>query len=389
MVAPSDKAAWLQRERRMLVPAGVVTLIGVVLFVASVFIQSGTGSSDTDLELLNQYQEHGSTLLLGDIVGGLGFLCFSAPLYVLFRAAQVRAYQVRGALVAFAFIGPVLLAIQSPVQTIALENAADKFAEEAPAATVPAGAEKASAGSGQDAAGKGAGGGSTTAEQEAPAGAKAGEVTTTPTTEGGSTTTTKPAGGGDEDTAEENRAGDVLSDSGLVQFSRALIFPGLLGLVFALVYIPMWSMRVGLITRFWGTLGMALGVSLLLLPFAQLAVVLWFTAMAVLLLGRWPGGRPPAWDAGVAIPWLKPGDEAAADGDDAVEGQGREIPGDEPRDGGEPPQGANGTDPSGRGGDPPSGGGGDPRSGSDPGSGDPTQQPGRTYPAQRKRKRRS
>ena len=43
-------------------------------------------------------------------------------------------------------------------------------------------------------------------------------------------------------------------------------FVGLFSLVFALIYIPLWCMRTGLLTRFWAMLGLALGVSLLLSP---------------------------------------------------------------------------------------------------------------------------
>lgn len=348
------RSDWLQRERRLLVPAGAVTILGVLLFVGSLFIQSGTGGSeiDTDVELLNQYHEHGSTLLLGDIVGGLGFICFSFPLYVLFKAAQARATRVRGALVAFAFIGPVLLAIQGPLQTVALQNASDTFLEQAPAteATPPAEAEPA-----QDQPGSAATQGDkqeASAAKNEEAGAK-GEVTTTPTTEEESTTTTTTSDD-PEDDPEEDRAEDVLKDSGSVQFARTLIFPGLLGLVVGLVYISLWSMRTGLLTRFWGTLGMALGVSLVLLPFAQLAILIWFIAVGVLLLDRWPGGRPPAWDAGVAIPWTRPGDEPPEEGPGgSVEGQGREISSDGPTDvQGDPADGDNGSDPR-DGGEPP------------------------------------
>ena len=53
-------------------------------------------------------------------------------------------------------------------------------------------------------------------------------------------------------------------------------------------------MRTGLLTRFWGSLGMALGaVSFIFFQFA----LLWFVYLALLLLGRVPGGRPPAWES--------------------------------------------------------------------------------------------
>ena len=68
-------------------------------------------------------------------------------------------------------------------------------------------------------------------------------------------------------------------------------------------------MRVGLLTRFWGSLGMALGVAALLL-LVQFTMI-WFIYFGLLLLGRLPGGRPPAWAAGEADPLAHPGEKAA------------------------------------------------------------------------------
>jgi hypothetical protein len=39
-----------------------------------------------------------------------------------------------------------------------------------------------------------------------------------------------------------------------------------------------------------------------------------------MLTGRVPGGRPPAWESGEAMPWPKPGEEAAT----ALGGEGDE-----------------------------------------------------------------
>ena len=56
---------------------------------------------------------------------------------------------------------------------------------------------------------------------------------------------------------------------------------------------------------------MAVGIAALLglTPFA----LLWFAYLGLLLLGRVPGGKPPAWDAGEAIAWPTPGEKAAAE----------------------------------------------------------------------------
>jgi hypothetical protein len=106
-------------------------------------------------------------------------------------------------------------------------------------------------------------------------------------------------------------------------------------MIIVMVYVPLQALRTGLLTRFFATLGMALGASLILLPQAPVLIALWFGYLGLLFVGKVPGGRPPAWDAGEAIPWPKPGEEPSAPtepGGEPVEGQAREVPagGDQP-----------------------------------------------------------
>lgn len=330
-MSEADRRAWLGREPRWARVAGILALLGVALFIASIVIQQvgGSADADSDAERLLDFDENSGRLLLAEIVGGIGFALFGAPLYVLFRSAEARAERVRRALVAFAFIGPVLLGVQGVLLSAGLSDVADRFVErEAGAEQVALNELRARVGrepeaidritfySDQDAL-----------DVEPRAGAPF-SVDYRPSVED-SLRTDFEREGIDVDTDEDGMPGDALAedlvdDSGTVETATALIFPGLLGLVIGLVYIPLWAMRTGLMTRFWATLGMALGVSLILLPFAQLAVVLWFVALAVLLLDWWPGGRPAAWEAGVAVPWPKPGEEAA-ETRDTVEGRGREL----------------------------------------------------------------
>ena len=88
---------------------------------------------------------------------------------------------------------------------------------------------------------------------------------------------------------------------------------------------------MGLLARFFGTLGMALGVSIILLPPGTLLLFLWIGWLGLLFVGRVPGGRPPAWEAGEAIPWVRPGEEPASErsaeappGGEAIEGEATE-----------------------------------------------------------------
>jgi hypothetical protein len=72
-------------------------------------------------------------------------------------------------------------------------------------------------------------------------------------------------------------------------------------------------------------LGAALGVASIAL---SQYTPLWFIYLGLLIGGLTPRGRPPAWDAGKAMPWPTPGERAAESlkGEDGtVEGHGTEI----------------------------------------------------------------
>jgi hypothetical protein len=109
-----------------------------------------------------------------------------------------------------------------------------------------------------------------------------------------------------EDVAEE-----LIKDSTLRNVSIGLNFAGSFGLGMGLLYSALHGMRTGLLARFWGSLGMATGVAIFLLPFGVWFLLAWFGYIGLLYLGRVPGGRPPAWEAGEAIPWPTPGEQAA------------------------------------------------------------------------------
>jgi hypothetical protein len=103
----------------------------------------------------------------------------------------------------------------------------------------------------------------------------------------------------------EKAARDALAASfttGAVQLAG--LGSAILGLGIALTALN--AMRVGLLTRFMGILGIIVGVLSFLpqlegqLPFVK---IFWLLALGVLLLHRWPGGNPPAWSTGDAVPW--------------------------------------------------------------------------------------
>jgi hypothetical protein len=114
---------------------------------------------------------------------------------------------------------------------------------------------------------------------------------------------------------------DLIREQSTFNAWQGFTFAGNLGLVVAVVYTALQAMRVGLLTRFWGTLGMALGVSLLFLGIV--GVLAFFIVLGLLIAGLWPGGRPPAWEAGVAVPWPKPGEAPAEPGTETAPSSGR------------------------------------------------------------------
>ena len=78
-----------------------------------------------------------------------------------------------------------------------------------------------------------------------------------------------------------------------------------LALAAGMIVVTLNSMRVGLLPRWMGMLGMFTGVLLIIPLGAVLDVVpaFWMVMMGILFIGRWPNGEPPAWAAGEARPW--------------------------------------------------------------------------------------
>jgi hypothetical protein len=77
-----------------------------------------------------------------------------------------------------------------------------------------------------------------------------------------------------------------------------------LALAIAIVMISINAMRVGLLTRFLGYLGVISGaLFLFMLVPIPIVQVYWLGALAMLFAGRSPSGTPPAWQSGEAMPW--------------------------------------------------------------------------------------
>src|ERR1700729_4175974 len=83
----------------------------------------------------------------------------------------------------------------------------------------------------------------------------------------------------------------------LIDLSALLIAVGL-------VMVSLTAMRVGLLTRFLGYVGIVAGV-FTIIPLVPIPIVeaYWLLALAYLLSGRWPNGVPPAWTTGRVERW--------------------------------------------------------------------------------------
>ena len=80
---------------------------------------------------------------------------------------------------------------------------------------------------------------------------------------------------------------------------------GVVSLAFLYVMLPLRARRVGLLTPFMSILGIIVGVLIVLRHARHRADHPGVLAgrAGLLLLGKWPGGRGPAWESGEAEPW--------------------------------------------------------------------------------------
>ncbi|HSS33676.1 MAG TPA: hypothetical protein VLL27_10380 [Solirubrobacterales bacterium] len=277
----SQILAW---EGKWFLPTGLATFAVVaLLIIAAVVISSVSGEGEA--ELLHKAAEHSSDVTLSSILEAIGFVLMVAPLYFLFRAAASRSDKMRYQLVGLVIAAPLFFAASAVTNAASTNEAADQF---------EAGQAK-----------------STLTAKEA-----AVECRSDLKDEGGKDFNEKwdegasPSADCADTKVEDDEAENALSDASMRGLATGLGLGGRLGLAVALFYSCLYGMRTGLLSRFWGSLGMALGVAALLL-LVQFTLI-FFLYFAVLLIGKIPGGRPPAWAAGEAIPWPSPGEKMAA-----------------------------------------------------------------------------
>ncbi|WP_028063176.1 hypothetical protein [Solirubrobacter soli] len=95
------------------------------------------------------------------------------------------------------------------------------------------------------------------------------------------------------------------ADNSLIVYARLLYQLGTLALAVGLVLVSLNALRVGLLTRMLGYIGIASGAMMVLFPL-PIVQIFWLGSFGMVLLGRWPGGDLPAWKTGEAVPWPTP-----------------------------------------------------------------------------------
>lgn len=79
-----------------------------------------------------------------------------------------------------------------------------------------------------------------------------------------------------------------------------------LSLAAGMIVVAINAMRVGLLTRWMGVLGIFTGL-LIFLPIGgpelQIVPAFWMVMIGILFMGKWPNEEPPAWASGEARPW--------------------------------------------------------------------------------------
>jgi hypothetical protein len=95
-----------------------------------------------------------------------------------------------------------------------------------------------------------------------------------------------------------------LESSAVIAICKILGQLAALLIAVSFVLVSLQAMRVGLLPRFMGYVGMLAG-ALFLFPITEVPVVqlFWLAALAMLFAGRWPDGAPAAWRTGQAEAW--------------------------------------------------------------------------------------
>jgi hypothetical protein len=241
-MAVSDQVSYETRVRPR--QAAIAGTAGALLLAAAAVQASGPQPKVSELTIeLITYSRREALVVVGAVLNGIGLLGLAATLVFLFSVARYRQPASQGTQIS-AILGGVLACIGGIVYGVVIVSKAHQFVTAQPTLAHP-------------------------------------------------------------DPQTYVQANALVSGGALA----GLQYAGLLGsllLAVAFVLVSLRAMRVGLLTRFVGYLGIvAAAASILLvesLP-AQVIQIFWLASVAYLLAGRWPGGDPASWRTGEAEPW--------------------------------------------------------------------------------------
>jgi hypothetical protein len=249
-VAPEAQLEWEARVGR---PAAAAAFASALLpLLGGVFGAprgEELGEDTPSADYLIALDERSGQALGGAIIGGIGLALLGVVFWYLWRCIKARRPEFPRVALVVALIGPLVLATAGVLSTIDRIDTAESYVAELP-------------------------------ESQEVREAQAEQL--------------------------DERAEDELDDeSGTI---RGVAAAGYLALAISLVMFGLWAMRTGLMSRFMGSLGIVIGAFYglaVLLPTGapQLVQFFWAIALGFLFLGRWPGGRGPAWETGEAVPW--------------------------------------------------------------------------------------
>jgi hypothetical protein len=281
MSARRELLAW---EGRWSMRVAVATFASVALLVASFLVVRSLGGGG-EAESLRSLHAHAGSVTLSSVLQAVAFLLLVAPLVFLFRAAEGRSSRMRRQFLPLVVLAPLALGVGAVLNGAAAKDAASDFVAGRSAPSI--GASEAAK--------------DCRSERRDDASGFRDEFGGKPSAVADCTSTT----------LADSSAKNAIDDASLRGLSGGMQLLGAFALAFALIYCSLNAMRVGLLSRFWGSLGIALGVATVLGLFQF--TLIWFFYLALLTAGWIPGGRPPAWAAGEAIPWPTPGERAAAE----------------------------------------------------------------------------
>jgi hypothetical protein len=308
------EAAWSRR-------AGLAAVVGALLALAGFLLLRVAIGGGVNFEGLKEAHDNAALAWLSGIFSLVGYVALVVPLYFLFKAAEARDRKVRNQFVGLVLLGPLLLGISGVLLAAGTQQAANSYLDHDPSIALSA---------------------KDTAEVKKECSEelqdKGQKAFAEEFDEGGT-----PEAACEMKKGKEEEASQAIQNSTFVTAGSFAGLAGGLAFVVALFYTGLWSMRTGLLSRFWGSLGMAVGIAALI-GLTPLALV-WFIYLGLLFLGVLPGGKPPAWDAGESVPWPTPGERAAEelsggddDSDDRTELQDPALPAPDPRTDGAPPE---------------------------------------------------